>query len=327
MSERQVGEHNPCGLRKSIGCWGSKLVSCDFTHLAGDFREFAFSVKLPRRCGVELGLKFGRRRRVNAYTEVVFKGDGQGLRPDGLLTVRSRKTPWSALVEAKIGGQSLAKEQLENYLKLARDNGIDAVVTTSNAFAMAPEHHPVKVSKRLMRKTLLLHWSWASLLTHAKLLLEIEGIDDVDHQDLARELDRFLSHKSTGIKRFEQLPPAWREINAAVADAADLHVRADFGRGRATQAPLADIREDADALFGNAPFDRAPKTFIITLTKGGTFIEDIEALATDFYELIGQRLTAWRPPAPTVRVERSLENVPPNLTDGPPVEAERGRDR
>ena len=400
-----------------------------------------------------LGLKFGRRRQVEAYTEVVFKNDGHGLRPDGLLTVRSGKTQWSALVEAKIGGKALEKEQLESYLRLARDNGIDAVITISNAFAVIPEHHPVTVSKQLVRKTLLLHWSWVSLLTQAKLLLEIEGIDDVDHQDLAQELDRFLSHKSTGIKRFDQMPPTWREINGQVAagaplrpsspsvrdvvgawrqeirdlalqltnavgvpvkihmpraaksdpsvwerqtterlcgkheltadyqipnaaapmslnvdlrsnmisasmtlkapedrktpkarlnwllrqlrktEATDLHVRADYGRGRATQAPLEDIREDADALFGNAPFDGSPKAFIITLTKGGTkrfngaktFIEDIEALATDFYERVGQRLAAWRPPAPTVRTERFPEQASPNPVDEPQVEANAGQ--
>ena len=53
-------------------------------------------------------------------------------RPDGLIVVQRGTYRWAAFVEAKIGGPTLEKEQIERYLRLARDNSVDALLTISN---------------------------------------------------------------------------------------------------------------------------------------------------------------------------------------------------
>ena len=88
-----------------------------------------------------VGVRTGARTRVSAYTEVGIGSEtGAADRPDGLLLVETGRTTWSALVEAKVGRSALDPDQVERYLKLARDNGIDAVITISNDFAARPTH-------------------------------------------------------------------------------------------------------------------------------------------------------------------------------------------
>ena len=110
-----------------------------------------------------LGQRFGQRLRVRVFTEVVLSKAPEGVsgRPDGLAVVETGRRVWSALIEAKVGGSRLDSAQMEVYLKLAKANGIDALVTISNDFAAVPDHHPVQVG-RLPKGVGLYHWSWAT---------------------------------------------------------------------------------------------------------------------------------------------------------------------
>ena len=137
-----------------------------------------------------LGQRLGVRSKVTAYTEVVLKEAPEGVsgRPDGLILVESgRRILWSALVEAKVRRSRLEATQIEAYVRLARANGIDAVVTISNDFAAVPNHHPIHIS-RLPKGVDLFHWSWTSILTHSKVLLAANGIDDTEQRLLLGEL-------------------------------------------------------------------------------------------------------------------------------------------
>lgn len=174
-----------------------------------------------------LGAKAGSRAKIDTFTEVVFKKTSaeRGERPDGLIVLRNGSTVWTALVEAKVGSNDLTNSQIEGYLSLARLNGIDAVITLSNQFTPLPTHHPLNISANLMKKVGLFHWSWGYVLTQAQLLREQGVIEDREQRILLSELQRFLLHPSSGLKEFDQMPPAWSDVCAQVASGAVLSAK------------------------------------------------------------------------------------------------------
>ncbi|WP_411817010.1 hypothetical protein [Hyphococcus sp. DH-69] len=174
-----------------------------------------------------IGQRKGARTKIDVYTEIVFAKTDTKIRPDGLIVLTTGKRQWTALVEAKVGNADLQIPQIEAYLQLARDNGIDAVVTLSNQFTAQPNHHPLSPSKGAMRKVELYHWSWMFILTQATLQLSSNSISDVDQSRILAELVRFLSHPSTGVKGFERMPSAWTEVVAAVRGTAPLQKNSD----------------------------------------------------------------------------------------------------
>ena len=170
-----------------------------------------------------LGHRTGVRVRVRTFTEVVPANIPAGLngRPDGLITVQAGRRSWSAFVEAKVRRSRLEIEQIETYLKLAKANGIDAVITISNEFAAVPHHHPLRVS-RLPKGVGLFHWSWTSIHTHAKVLLAAKSVDDPEQRFLLAELVRFLDHPSTGVMRFDRMDNNWKDLVMSVVAGAPL---------------------------------------------------------------------------------------------------------
>lgn len=161
----------------------------------------------------DLGIRTGVRTRIDAYTEVVLRKSGEvKARPDGLIVLRSGSSTLSVLVEAKVGNSDLTPAQLESYLELAKLNGIDGLLTISNQFAPLPSHHPVAVSPASAKKAALWHWSWMYVLTQATLHLGNNEIRDREQRVVLNELIRFLSHPSTGVKSFDQMPAAWTEV-------------------------------------------------------------------------------------------------------------------
>lgn len=169
--------------------------------------EFGNAVLAP------LGRPIGKTAKVAALTEVKFpKSD---IRPDGLIAVRSRGKNWTCLVEFKVGGL-LEVDQVEKYIRLAKDNSVDAVLTISNDIVPNPNVCPVKLNGRLIGKTAVFHISWMQILSHAQLLVAAQDINDEDHAKILREFIRFLTHKSTGVKGYEQMPACWEELVAEV---------------------------------------------------------------------------------------------------------------
>ena len=174
-----------------------------------------------------LGVKVGVRTRITAYTEVTFKNEPESnSRPDGLVVVTTGRSTWTALIEAKIRKSDLDAEQVERYLRLARENGLDAVITISNDFAARVDHSPIANSipriRQLTSRVQLFHWSWASLATHCE-VLTYQGISESPEQHyLVDQLCRYLSHPATGIERFTQMGPAWKNVVQAVASGAPL---------------------------------------------------------------------------------------------------------
>ena len=97
----------------------------------------------------------------------------------------------------------LIREQIENYLDLARDNGFDAVITISNQLAPAMGVHPVDVDKRKLRKVALHHVSWAEVVSAAVVQRVHAGVSDPEQAWILVPVDM----KLFGNRGRDQLPP------------------------------------------------------------------------------------------------------------------------
>ena len=162
------------------------------------------------------GAPLGKRSKIQAWTEVGSIGGKRAARPDGKIMIQTpRSQQWTALVEAKIGKGRLDAEQIEAYLGSGRTEGVNALITISNDFAVLPTHHPTYEGK-VPKGISLLHWSWGSVLTKCRLLTEGGEIEDRDHRWVVEHLVRFLNHPSTGVTRFDRMPASWKEITTAV---------------------------------------------------------------------------------------------------------------
>ena len=174
-----------------------------------------------------VGVRVGKRTHIQAFTEVELNTEiDSPCRPDGLIIVTTGRSQWTAILEAKIGKSRLDPSQIERYLKLARANELDAVITISNDFVARVDHSPIAPSithlRQLTGKVGLYHWSWASLATHCEVVFYQEKIDNSVQLFLLDQLNRYLNHHSTGVERFTQMGVQWKDVVQGVASGAPL---------------------------------------------------------------------------------------------------------
>ncbi|MDQ3456020.1 MAG: TerD family protein, partial [Actinomycetota bacterium] len=170
----------------------------------------SFARGITARLGAPAGL-------VETYLEVPFALGEATVQPDGVLRVARGGRIWTGLVETKTGNSPLRREQVENYLDVARVQGFDAVITISNEIASAAGLHPVDVDRRKLRKVALHHLSWAEVLHEARMLLAHGGLTDPLQAWLLQELVRYLTHPRSGAVTFSDMGPAWVAVREAVA--------------------------------------------------------------------------------------------------------------
>ncbi|WP_299979079.1 hypothetical protein [uncultured Pseudoteredinibacter sp.] len=178
----------------------------------------------------DAGASIGKRSKITCYTEVVFKSadKGKGPRPDGLVVVANGSKTWTALIESKIGNAELTNDQVEEYLSLAKQYKINAVITISNQFATTPTHHPLTIAKSKTKSVELYHFSWLSLKSKAVLLTGAKGIDDPEQAYILSELVRYLDHDSSGITALNKMPALWKDLCTAVQNGVALNRKAEF---------------------------------------------------------------------------------------------------
>jgi len=116
----------------------------------------------------------------------------------------------------KTGKNELKKEQIETYLDLAKELGMDCVITISNQIAKMPGKHPVDVDKRKLKKVGLYHISWSRLLTEAVLQKAYRGVADPDQAWILGELIRYLEHSNAGAVDFCDMGESWVGVRDAV---------------------------------------------------------------------------------------------------------------
>lgn len=154
---------------------------------------------------------------VETFIEVPFLMGERKVFPDGLIRVKRGQRLWTALVEVKTGNNTLASEQLETYLDIAKEHGFDALITISNEIPPAVGVHPTVVDKRKLRKVALHHWSWSEVVTHAVMQKEHRGVADPDQAWILGELIRYLEHPKSGAMSFEDMGTSWVPVHDAVA--------------------------------------------------------------------------------------------------------------
>lgn len=153
---------------------------------------------------------------LQTYIEVPLQLGERRLYPDGLVTVSRGQKTWTALVEVKTGKNLLEREQLENYLDIARAQGYDAVLTVSNEIPPVAGHHPTVVDKRRVKRVGLYHLSWTQVLAEAVMQKEFRGIADPEQAWILGELIRYLEHPRSGALEFEDMGERWVTTRDAV---------------------------------------------------------------------------------------------------------------
>ena len=165
----------------------------------------------------------GKTAKIECYTEVTFETpEKKQVRPDGLITIRQGSRKWTALVESKIGNADLTTEQVEQYLDLAKQNKIDALITISNQFVAKPAFHPITVNKTKTKKVNLFHFSWVSLVSKAILIEATKGVDDPEQVFILEELVRYLQSDSSGVSPFNSMGQNWKDICIQVQQGAPI---------------------------------------------------------------------------------------------------------
>jgi hypothetical protein len=154
---------------------------------------------------------------VESFIEVPFQHGDKKCFPDGLLRICRGQRSWTALVEVKTGTNRLDADQLDVYLDVARENGIDALVTISNEIPAIAGQHPTKVDKQKLNQIALHHYSWSQVLAEAVLQKEHRGTADPDQAWVLGELIRYLEHPRSGALEFDDMGPSWVSVRDRVS--------------------------------------------------------------------------------------------------------------
>lgn len=164
--------------------------------------------------------RLGKSSVLETFTEVEFPSveENSKDRPDGVLCVTTRKTRWSALVEAKIDNTEIDEDQVQRYADIARRHQVNAVITLSNQLVPLPTHLPYSIPKRVRNQVDIFHFSWISILTQALLILRNREDVDSEQAFLLEEMARYFEHPTSGVKRFDQMNPEWRTFVLGVRD-------------------------------------------------------------------------------------------------------------
>ncbi|MGW4482048.1 TerD family protein [Rhodococcus triatomae] len=150
------------------------------------------------------------------YVEVQYASGESKVIPDAVLKVSRGSRVWTALLEVKTGSGKLRKEQLENYLTVARKRKYDTVVSLSNDVPASAGELPVEVDRRKLTSVALRHLSWAEVAHEARMLLVHGGIDDEVQAWILAEFLRYLDHPRSGASEFVDMGRHWVAVRDSV---------------------------------------------------------------------------------------------------------------
>lgn len=150
------------------------------------------------------------------YVEVQYERGDSKVVPDAVLKVARGGRVWTGLLEVKTGNGKLRRDQLENYLDVARKKKYDVVVSLSNDIPAGPGELPVEVDRRKLTKVALRHLSWSEVAHEARMLLSHGGIDNDLQAWLLGEFLRYLDHPRSGAAEFVDMGRHWVAVRDAV---------------------------------------------------------------------------------------------------------------
>ncbi|MGQ0629405.1 MAG: TerD family protein [Sporichthyaceae bacterium] len=154
---------------------------------------------------------------IETYLEVPFVLGESTVYPDGVFRVARAGKVWTGLLEVKTGANPLRREQVENYLEVARLNGFDAVISLSNDLCSVGGDHPAAVDRRKLKKVALHHISWSEVLHEARMSLDHRGIEDREQAWVLAELIRYLQDPRSGAAGFDDMGGSWVPVREAIA--------------------------------------------------------------------------------------------------------------
>lgn len=236
----------------------------------------------------------------------------------GVSSFSSMNKEWKDIVLKVRSGSTLTKtsEETENTVLSWHQEARDLCLIMSRNLA-------VPVSLKLSRKhtndpTARLKEDSDQLATYKTLTCELDIPNAVSTLKVTADLTRRTVDCSMTLDapKDKQRPSArlnWLLRQLKDANAEDIFIRAyTLGRGNNPQVRLQDVRENPDVLLVYEGTHIQPVAFDVTLSRDiagkfsgrNTFIEAVEETVTQFYEIAGQNLQAWAPPAPKVKKEK-----------------------
>lgn len=225
-----------------------------------------------------LGASKAQKAEVETFIEI--NTAGKRVRPDGLIQVSFGKNTWSAFVEVKTGSNTLTAEQINAYWDLAREYGVDHVLTISNELAPTDGVHPTEGLKvKANSKVTVSHLSWSAIVSAALRIRKHKGVSDPEQAWLLDELIRYLQHPNSGALDFGDMGPHWVGIRDGAREGTlsrrtegigDVSTRWDQLLRFAALQLSAEIGSDVDPVYPRGQGD--PKTRTNAL---------IESLCTD----------------------------------------------
>ena len=151
------------------------------------------------------------------YVEVPYTRGESRVIPDAVWKVSRGARLWTGILEVKTGAGKHSREQLENYLDIAKKNKYDVVISLSNDLPAGAGELPVEVDKRKLTKVALRHLSWAEVIHEARMVLSHGGIDNPLQAWILHEFLRYIEHPKSGASEFVDMGRHWVAIRDAIS--------------------------------------------------------------------------------------------------------------
>jgi hypothetical protein len=171
-------------------------------------------------------IKMNKSGYLKCYTEVSFPKTKNALagvekkkllRVDGLLLqVVGKKIRDAAIFEFKMGSQKIESGQVNAYLQLAKELGIQRLVTISNQFVPSPTDYPIEVQE--VKGVDLYHFSWRHIIALGSILLTDNeyNIEDPDQVKIMEEVMAFLRDPNVQAETFDTMGKGWVELTEGI---------------------------------------------------------------------------------------------------------------
>ena len=128
----------------------------------------------------------------------------QHLVPDALIKIGNT----SLFIEAKIGNSDLDKSQLEDYMKIANEVGVQHILTISNQMTSYHADHPTDLKST--KKLKLSHVSWTNLRIEIEQLLKSENPRSDIEISIIKDLIHYMDNSdSSGVWGFTSMGKGW----------------------------------------------------------------------------------------------------------------------